>query len=146
MILGHFLVLLLVTALHKGYKCLDEKGNIYVSRHVVFNEFIFPFNEKSSNNLVNSSSSQSHLPFPLLNTPKPIIIDYQSIIHTNSNHSNYRSEGIAATGHSFAEQLPPFQNPTNESSNSLHQPHNLSTPTTTLIHILILIQYLHLIQ
>lgn len=28
---------------HKGYKCLDSKGKIVISRHVVFNERVFPF-------------------------------------------------------------------------------------------------------
>ncbi|KAL5753703.1 hypothetical protein ACOSP7_021923 [Xanthoceras sorbifolium] len=28
---------------HKGYKCLQPSGRIYLSRHVIFNEFDFPF-------------------------------------------------------------------------------------------------------
>lgn len=28
----------------KGYKCIDSNGKIFISRHVVFNEQIFSFN------------------------------------------------------------------------------------------------------
>ncbi|KAE8703262.1 Dynamin-related protein 5A [Hibiscus syriacus] len=28
---------------HKGFQCLASDGKVYISRHVVFNEFIFPF-------------------------------------------------------------------------------------------------------
>lgn len=28
---------------HKGYKCLDPNGKLYVSRHIVFDEVTFPF-------------------------------------------------------------------------------------------------------
>jgi hypothetical protein len=35
--------------MHKGFKCLDHaSGRIYISRHVVFEETIFPFESTSS--------------------------------------------------------------------------------------------------
>ncbi|WVZ54648.1 hypothetical protein U9M48_005413 [Paspalum notatum var. saurae] len=38
------------SALHKGYKCLDPKtGRVYISRDVMFDEFIFPFKSLHSN-------------------------------------------------------------------------------------------------
>lgn len=33
------------TTNQKGYKCLDSNGKIFISRHVVFNEKVFPFKE-----------------------------------------------------------------------------------------------------
>lgn len=30
----------------KGYKCLSNNGRIYISRHIIFNENIFPFADK----------------------------------------------------------------------------------------------------
>ena len=31
--------------IHKGYKCLDSTGKIYIARHVQFNELKFPYSE-----------------------------------------------------------------------------------------------------
>lgn len=39
---------------HKGYKCLSDTGRIYTSRHVVFNEFSFPFASKTNSSPVTS--------------------------------------------------------------------------------------------
>ena len=33
---------------HKGYKCLDSNGKIFISRDVIFDEFNFPFANKNS--------------------------------------------------------------------------------------------------
>jgi hypothetical protein len=36
--------------LHKGYKCLDvANGRVYISRDVVFDEYVFPFSELNPN-------------------------------------------------------------------------------------------------
>ena len=57
---------------HHGYKCLDlSTGRVYVSRHVVFDETMFPYQAHLSSNMsLNSNSSThvtlpSHLPIPL---------------------------------------------------------------------------------
>ncbi|KAE8697713.1 hypothetical protein F3Y22_tig00110610pilonHSYRG00140 [Hibiscus syriacus] len=34
---------------HKGFQCLADDGRVYISRHVVFNEEVFPFAGKDSN-------------------------------------------------------------------------------------------------
>lgn len=52
---------------HRGYKCLDSKGKIYISRDVLFDETSFPFVSNSS-----TVTSSSVLP-PLLPTPSPFI-------------------------------------------------------------------------
>lgn len=31
----------------KGYKCLDSNGKLFISRHVVLNEKVFPFRESN---------------------------------------------------------------------------------------------------
>lgn len=31
------------TSRHKGYKCLDANGRLFISRHINFNETIFPY-------------------------------------------------------------------------------------------------------
>lgn len=42
---------------HKGYKCLDKSGRIYVSRDFLFNELSFPFQSKFSSDATTSSFS-----------------------------------------------------------------------------------------
>lgn len=49
----------------KGYKCLDSKGRIFISGHIVFNENVFPFNEKeikTTQKIYNSKFSIPPLP------------------------------------------------------------------------------------
>ncbi|KAE8735021.1 hypothetical protein F3Y22_tig00000483pilonHSYRG00001 [Hibiscus syriacus] len=49
---------------HHGYQCLDESGRVYVSRHVVFNEDVFPC--VSQRVRINQRSKQDDwvVPFP----------------------------------------------------------------------------------
>ncbi|KAE8669454.1 WAT1-related protein [Hibiscus syriacus] len=46
---------------YKGYKCLDENGRIFISRHVVFDEEVFPYSEGKAAN-PSRGSSDSILP------------------------------------------------------------------------------------
>lgn len=51
---------------HKGYHCLDPTtGRVYVSRHVLFNESLFPY----KNLRVHSAQDSSSLEFTLLSSP-----------------------------------------------------------------------------
>jgi Reverse transcriptase (RNA-dependent DNA polymerase) len=61
--LGYFSV-------YKGYKCLDLSTNcVYISRHVVFDEFSFPFKDfdSSGNTAVTAANSSSSHNLPLVN-------------------------------------------------------------------------------
>lgn len=46
---------------HKGYKCLSSTRRLYISRHVIFNEDYFPF-QQGFINKEKSENSVSHLP------------------------------------------------------------------------------------
>lgn len=47
---------------YKGYKCLSSDGCLFVSRHVTFDEFTFPFCKSTSTNFVSSQSITQTLP------------------------------------------------------------------------------------
>ncbi|KAG8501139.1 hypothetical protein CXB51_003230 [Gossypium anomalum] len=44
---------------HKGYRCQDSSGRIYISRQVIFNESVFPFKNTSPQLIPYTSPSQS---------------------------------------------------------------------------------------
>lgn len=64
---------------HKGYKCMDQHGRIYISRHVKFAEHIFPF-QKSMSVFISAVGS------PWTLTPLPILVQTPSVM-TNSSSS-----------------------------------------------------------
>ena len=70
---------------HKGYNCLDLSGRIYISRHVTFDENMFPFAStivpeySTVSNHVNTSSW-----LPLLTSVHHTI--HPNTLHTKSNH------------------------------------------------------------
>ena len=48
---------------HQGYKCLDlSTGKIYISRHVVFDETLFPYSTQSVSDTNSNNSSSVSLP------------------------------------------------------------------------------------
>ena len=59
---------------HKGYKCLDSNGKLYISKDVIFDETTFPFaqTDQSSYSIHNSSSLSNSTPYaspPILTVP-----------------------------------------------------------------------------
>nr|KYP47921.1 Retrovirus-related Pol polyprotein from transposon TNT 1-94 [Cajanus cajan] len=65
---------------YKGYMCLSSTGRIYISRHVIFNEFVFPFASNldfvKSSTLIAPSLSHDSLPYISLiaeNNPAHIV-------------------------------------------------------------------------
>ena len=59
---------------HKGYKCLDSNGKLYISRDVIFDETTFPFAQTNqySYSIHNSSSLSNSTPSaspPILTVP-----------------------------------------------------------------------------
>ena len=68
---------------HKGYKCLDSTGRIFISKDVIFNEFRFPFSE-----LFPSQSTTSHSPIsstiPLVAPSTPPGFQVENTVDTAS--------------------------------------------------------------
>jgi hypothetical protein len=64
---------------HKGYKCLDQSiGRIYISRDVVFDENIFPFEDSKAS----ATPRTTHHPVLLPTLTKPTTYTEQSLIDT----------------------------------------------------------------
>ncbi|KAG8492176.1 hypothetical protein CXB51_009599 [Gossypium anomalum] len=86
---------------HKGYKCLDDTSRVFVSRHVVFDETQFPFQQGcSSRNLVcpkEQPHQQSHIP----------------VVTAPASNSHFGSEAGPTTSSSIA---PPTSVPSNHGS------------------------------
>ncbi|KAG8473223.1 hypothetical protein CXB51_035172 [Gossypium anomalum] len=78
------------SSIHKGYKCMDDTGKLFVSRHVVFDEAVFPFatlaSPDSSVSAITSSQFQHH------ESLVPVI-RYPSDLHS-SGSANSRSATI----------------------------------------------------
>ncbi|CAL2259750.1 unnamed protein product [Prunus armeniaca] len=60
---------------HKGYRCLDPTtGRVYISRHVVFNETIFPYKQLQAHLVPDAGSLEfTLLSSPGLNLPQPTL-------------------------------------------------------------------------
>ena len=70
---------------HKGYKCLDLSGKIYISKHVTFDENMFSF---LSTTILECSTVSNHVNtsswLPLLTTIHPTI--HLTTLYTRFDH------------------------------------------------------------
>lgn len=75
---------------HKGYKCLTPSGKVIISRHVTFNESIFPFAAKDHNIVVSHTAhDNSTISFSLAQPP---IVPYVSSTSSfNAQYTDLRS-------------------------------------------------------
>uniref|UniRef100_A0A6N2M8Q2 Integrase catalytic domain-containing protein n=1 Tax=Salix viminalis TaxID=40686 RepID=A0A6N2M8Q2_SALVM len=106
---------------HHGYKCLDlSTGRVYVSRHVIFDENLFPYKPRHSSELSSNPSSSDainsthvSLPsFPLTanNTgmqpldQQPVITDSISLVSQCAGPNNTSSDDFV--GHSTPASMP----------------------------------------
>ncbi|KAI0509952.1 hypothetical protein KFK09_010552 [Dendrobium nobile] len=90
---------------YKGYKCLDPSTNkIIMSRHVTFNENVFPFSK-----LPNNSSSISDNSCPLLLTPTSLSSLSNTTSHINSIN---RKSGNQLSVSPHTPAIPPTTNST----------------------------------
>ena len=53
---------------HKGYKCLDNKGRIYISRDVIFDENFFPYSTQSVSSRPVSQIPSFSIDVPILSS------------------------------------------------------------------------------
>ena len=68
---------------HKGYKCLNPSGKIFISRDVIFYEHLFPFSESLSSQPQHSSISQ-----PLSFSQSPPILSSKQLVSSISTTSS----------------------------------------------------------
>ena len=79
-------VLLSLSSHHKRYLCLNRQTcQIYISRHVIFNEFCFPFTSSSSSFSPSPNSSTSSHDLPIF-IPFPFLVPSHSIFTSSLSH------------------------------------------------------------
>ncbi|KAL2479988.1 Retrovirus-related Pol polyprotein from transposon TNT 1-94 [Abeliophyllum distichum] len=94
---------------HKGYKCLNSNGRIYISRHVVFDENSFPFKEGFLNKPHQTKSNPvtlHHLPFEL-NPYKltPNSIDIENPIDESAHESSGGNERVVENDNVLNDEI-----------------------------------------
>jgi hypothetical protein len=96
------------SALHKGYKCLDpNSGRVYISRDVIFDEHVFPFDKLSSPGPVTSSDLSPS--------------NFMHKLHFNESSSNVQRD--------FVQLSPVFANPLDAENSA-----NTSTAASSGLH------------
>jgi len=92
---------------HLGYKCLHiPSGRVYIARHVVFNEQIFPF----------SKSVTIRSPTPLIPSAVSVPLIIPSTNHINDTCSSPPENSHHTLPNYSPQSLIPFNSPTTSSS------------------------------
>lgn len=67
---------------HKGYKCLSSQGHVYISRHVIFDEFSFPYaiSESAVSSSIQPTYVSSSVPSSQLPSP-PLVPSFHTPTH-----------------------------------------------------------------
>jgi histone deacetylase 1/2 len=89
---------------HKGYKCLDPSGRVYISKDVLFNEFRYPYSELFSSSPAGSSSSPSISSAIPLIVP-PLAAEQQVVPETSSSNATSSSSDSAPESPSIHEPV-----------------------------------------
>ncbi|PNX93258.1 histone deacetylase, partial [Trifolium pratense] len=110
-----------VSPQHKGHKCLDEHGKIYVSKDVVFHESQFPYfslfpksttNSNMSDNTSTLFSSTTSLPNPSADITNPPITHGQypstSTQQILSKEPTHNTSSTSSTTNKSISQQPPL--------------------------------------
>lgn len=130
---------------HKGYRCLDPNGRIFISRDVLFDETTFPHSVTSSPSSVPPSSSlsiPSHMPsIPLVPSTTSASILPCDLSNTNVSVFSAPLPCVSgAAGPSTLSASPTLSSEVSSSTRYLIPPHNThlpsnlntSSPTTSL--------------
>lgn len=109
---------------HQGYECLDlATGKIYVSRHVIFDEFLFPYQKESS------TSSLCHLSTHT-NHAGPIILPTDPLPNTQVIQKNQENSDIQLSLLRSDDALVPTKNSIQNSSDVVGTGNNNPYPST----------------
>jgi len=114
---------------HKGYKCLDSEGRLYVSKDVVFNEHRFPYKELFSSNQPSTTadSCSTFSTFPILQPSHNITPTND----TTASHSTHHNASPTSTN-SLSITTPPIH--INSEHASPHHTQSETPPTSSPSH------------
>ena len=110
---------------HKGYKCLEAKGRIYITKHVVFHESLFPFAKIAATSCSTTQNTQTHPPSlfpPVLQTQESMIQPFNQS-HPSPLHATNQS-AVSSSSHI------PFSNAVSDSPHLEPYTHLTSKPKT----------------